>query len=317
MSDPSLPQNASSASATRLEAATARVLAPPLDPSMYKLDEDEAAFFKQQAGINSDEELKQHILRVQAEAYEVYPYPCIRRFGFKELKMSRLPMYDELLKLGKERDAILLDVGCCVGNDVRKVIADGYPLKNVIASDIEPAFWQLGHSLFKDTPESFPVPFVGGDALDPAFLQPTPPIYVPLTAPLPALSEITTLTALQGRISAIHASSLFHLFDEEKQLTLAHSLAGLLAPHPGAMIFGSHVGAPEKGSQVVFAPAPGSGGKEITMFCHSLQSWRELWVSIFGADKVKVNVELKEIIPASNPDPQRRWFFLEWSVRRV
>ena len=60
--------------------------------------------------------------------------------------------------MGKERDAILLDVGCCcesltnvaevteqsthivlyiVGNDVRKAVADGYPAQNVITSDIE------------------------------------------------------------------------------------------------------------------------------------------------------------------------------------
>ncbi|TFY51260.1 hypothetical protein EVJ58_g10663 [Rhodofomes roseus] len=52
---------------------------------------------------------------------------------------------------------------------------------------------------------------------------------------------------LQGRVSAIHASSLFHLFEEEKQLALARALAGLLAPHRGAMLFGSHGGAPENG----------------------------------------------------------------------
>lgn len=44
----------------------------PLDPSMYKLEKDEAAFFKQVTGIKDDEELKQHILRVQTEAYEVW-----------------------------------------------------------------------------------------------------------------------------------------------------------------------------------------------------------------------------------------------------
>ena len=43
----------------------------PLDPSLYKLEEDEATFFKQATGIPDDEELKQHILRVQADAYEV------------------------------------------------------------------------------------------------------------------------------------------------------------------------------------------------------------------------------------------------------
>ena len=70
-----------------------------LDPSLYRLGDEEAAFFKESTGIQDNEELKQHILQVQKEAYavrditsvhaarlrffaKVYPYPCIGRFGF-------------------------------------------------------------------------------------------------------------------------------------------------------------------------------------------------------------------------------------------
>jgi hypothetical protein len=42
-----------------------------LDESLYDLTKDERAFFKQQTGITDDDELKAHILRVQAEAFEV------------------------------------------------------------------------------------------------------------------------------------------------------------------------------------------------------------------------------------------------------
>ena len=42
-----------------------------LDESLYSLTEEERTFFKQQTGIPDDDELKAHILRVQAEAYEV------------------------------------------------------------------------------------------------------------------------------------------------------------------------------------------------------------------------------------------------------
>ena len=73
-----------------------------LDESLYDLTEEERTFFKQQVGISDDNELKAHIFRVQAEAYEVciaawkakftklsiskknqvHPYPCIRLFRF-------------------------------------------------------------------------------------------------------------------------------------------------------------------------------------------------------------------------------------------
>ena len=42
-----------------------------LDPERLKLNESEAAFFKQQTGISDDEELRQHILQVQADAWKV------------------------------------------------------------------------------------------------------------------------------------------------------------------------------------------------------------------------------------------------------
>jgi hypothetical protein len=43
----------------------------PLDENMYSLKEEEIAFYKQQTGIQDDEELKQHVLAVQKEAYDV------------------------------------------------------------------------------------------------------------------------------------------------------------------------------------------------------------------------------------------------------
>ena len=43
----------------------------PLDESLYKLDDVEVAFFCAQTGIQDPEELKQHILAVQKEAYAV------------------------------------------------------------------------------------------------------------------------------------------------------------------------------------------------------------------------------------------------------
>lgn len=178
------------------------------------------------------------------------------------------------------------------------------------------AFWQLGHSLFKTTQESFPATFIAGDAFDPVFLNPTPPIYAPLHTPLPVLSEVQALTELHGRISAIHASSLFHLFDEDRQLALARGIASLLAPHPGAMIFGSHAGAPEKGHTY---GTPGASGKLITMFCHSPESWKELWKSIFEPEKIEIDARLEDITP-SHPEgsqPSGRWYFLVWSVKRL
>jgi len=43
----------------------------PLDISLYSLQGDQLEFFRTTTGIQDEEELKQHILNVQAKAYEV------------------------------------------------------------------------------------------------------------------------------------------------------------------------------------------------------------------------------------------------------
>lgn len=42
-----------------------------LDPTLYKSSPEEIAFFKQQTGITSDEGLKEHVVSIQKEAWDV------------------------------------------------------------------------------------------------------------------------------------------------------------------------------------------------------------------------------------------------------
>ncbi|KZT13248.1 uncharacterized protein LAESUDRAFT_634444, partial [Laetiporus sulphureus 93-53] len=79
--------------------------------------------------------------------------------------ISRLPAYGQLLKLEKEHEeAIFLDIGCCLTQLPRTI-------QNVVVSDKESTFWELGHHLFKSACATFPVPFVTRDALNSTFLN--------------------------------------------------------------------------------------------------------------------------------------------------
>ncbi|RPD77757.1 hypothetical protein L226DRAFT_600530 [Lentinus tigrinus ALCF2SS1-7] len=148
-----------------------------LDDSFYAPGEEEKAFMKATTGIRDDDKLRRHIITVQRKAFSLCQYPCIRIFEFMRLKMARLPAYPDLLKLGMDRpNAILLDLGCCFGNDVRKAVLDGYPVQNVIASDLHSQFWELGHEMFRSTESTFPARFVTGDVFDPSFLALSPPL---------------------------------------------------------------------------------------------------------------------------------------------
>ncbi|KAJ7590102.1 hypothetical protein C8J56DRAFT_588842 [Mycena floridula] len=287
---------------------------PPLDPSLYVLEDDQLGFFKSQTGIDDEEELRAHVLAVQAKAYEIYRYPCIRSFSFLRSKISELPGYQQALKLSGERlGVILLDIGCCFGNDIRKAVQDGFPVENAIGSDLRGGFWDLGHELFKSTPETFPAAFVAGDAFDPAFIAPREPFdKVPGNA-APVLGSMKTLTPLQGHVSAIYASLFFHLFDEEKQFELAKQLATLLSPLPGSVIFGIHGGLSVKGLR--------KGNTLPTMFCHSPESWKELWDGqVFDKGKVLVEAGVKQVERCARylplPEDQAR-YLLWWTVTRL
>ncbi|KAF9481164.1 hypothetical protein BDN70DRAFT_855524 [Pholiota conissans] len=318
-------------------------LRPKLDPTLFALQENELDFFRTLTGIQDDDKLKEHILAAQAKAYDVYGYPCIRSFGFTKLKIARIdPGYKNALRLLKERkNPILLDIACCFGNDARKAVLDGWPVENVIASDLQQGFWDAGHDLFNSTPETFPAAFVPGDVFDPAMLKPrgafiTEEDIASIPTTTPPLKELTSLTPLQGKISAIHASSFFHLFQEDKQLELAHLLASLLSPEKGSVIFGQHGARPIKGYRteaIHVQPLKDEDGNTIPpvqMFCHSPESWKELWTEqIFagpdgkGSERIKVDTQLVEVFRKDlhsaflNYTEDMKFYLMSWCITRL
>jgi hypothetical protein len=169
-------------------------------------------------------------------------------------------------------------------------------------------FVDIGHKLFKTTQETYPIAFIPGDVFDPKHLDTFPPLASVYKGPMPDLCTLTSLNLLRGRVSAIHASSFFHLFSEEQQLHVARALAGLLSPEPGSMIFGMHGSNYEKG----FVAVPG----EPSVFCHSPDSWGELWDGvIFEEGVVDVYSQLMQV--GGPDDTQDATLTVLWSVKRL
>ncbi|KAF8173066.1 hypothetical protein BJ912DRAFT_992883 [Pholiota molesta] len=273
----------------------------PLDATLYSVSLEEAAFFKGQTGID----------RMNASKFTYSKY----RHKPTMLKISQHPYYPTFLELGIKGDGIFLDadvaingvVNIIVGNDVRKAISDGYPKENVFATDLRREFWDLGHKLFKTTPENFPIPFICGDIFDERNFD------LSLNGN-PEASQ--SLSPLKGRITAIHAAALFHLFDEQYQELLAHRLASLLSPTPGSVIFGSHIGRPVKGFRT---EATGLGVLAGSMFCHSESSWSALWDGkVFPQGTVRADVRLEEIKRVDlQPKPGVTYYKLVWCITKL
>ncbi|KAJ6537692.1 hypothetical protein B0H19DRAFT_1213596 [Mycena capillaripes] len=276
----------------------------------YVLQPEELSFLKKETGIHDDDELKAHVMAMQKAALEVYPYPCIRRLGFIRLKMPKnRAAYEHVLNLGKTiPGAILVEVGCCLGNDARNIANDGFPAENIIASDLREDFWTVSHKLYRNPPKEFAGTFIPGDVLDPEFLDLMPILNEVPEGAAPDLRSLEALNLLHGRVSVIHTGSFFHLFPQEKQLEIARKFAGLLSPRSGSMIFGCHGGLPTKGYML--------GSRENQIFCHSPESWKEMWEEqVFERGTVEIQAYLKNSGKVLNPTTD--FWMLYWSVKRL
>lgn len=138
------------------------------------------------------------------------------------------------------------------------------------------------------------------------------PFYTPLPtahAP-PELKSLTSLTPLQGQVSAIFAGAFFDVFDEAKQIQVARLLASLLSPLPGSVIFGSNSAMLVSGTRMM------SLGIEV--FCHSPEAWTEVWDGIvFKKGTVSVELSVKHVDrgPGKGIDDKLVW--MSWCVTRL
>ncbi|KAG1745265.1 hypothetical protein EDB19DRAFT_1693532 [Suillus lakei] len=262
---------------------------------------------------------------------EVAPYGCIWLFAFTRRKLSELPAYQQVVRIGREcKNPTLLDIGCLLYvlplhrlhrmliHSLQLAMSSGRQFLMVflhpgrIGSDLHQELWNLGHDLFKSSPETFPAHFVGGDAFDPKILAVAPPAPTQTGALAPDLNNLTSLNPLRGCVSAIHATAFFHLFKEDQQLHMARAFAGLLSAEPGSVILGAHIGAEKKGTVIkVF------NGVEVDMFAHDPESWTAMWDGeVFPKGMVKVEAELRlEVYGTTGTD--RQPFSLFWSVTRL
>ena len=162
------------------------------------------------------------------------------------------------------------------------------------------AFWDFGHELYRSTPQTFPATFLVGNVRDPAFLPPGQVSTKAPDTPCPDLCSLTSFCSLRGRVSAIYAARFFHLFSEGGQVEVACKLASLLSPEPGSTVFGIHIGSLHRPPANSFTAS----------FCHSRESWRELWEDkVFAGHSVKIDSTLS----ASGSDE----YLLTWSVVRL
>lgn len=227
-----------------------------------------------------------HTNRPQRErAWEVFPYPCIGSFRFLDFGLSTSTLYPAIVAR-LQAGATLLDLGCCFGQDLRKLVHDGVPSENLFGADLLSEFIDLGYDLFGDR-----------DALRTTFLAPADVFDDADDAPL----------TLMPRVDVVHIGSFLHLFEYADQVRAVRKIAALLKPGKGSVVIGQQVGSLNSGEY----PHP-TNPKRI-MFHHDAATFEKLWAEAGGEWDVKA--ELHEADMATEEYGKRARVFFGEGVR--
>ncbi|KAL2208106.1 hypothetical protein CC79DRAFT_809235 [Sarocladium strictum] len=235
------------------------------------------------------DQVDHHIRVIRDAAWAISRYPYIGRWKFLRLLDTHDSRYKQTLfrlRLANSRDAIL-DVGCCVAPLLRQLRAEGIPGRQLYGTDYETRFFDLGHILFKDR-DKFEATLVPGDMLD---------------------FEDARLNALRGKITIIHASSFFHLFNRIQQLGIGKRLVSFIKPGTtNALIFGRQMGTKKPGSP--------RGQLRSPSFLHNESSFQKLWDEIgeLTSTKWTVMFEYGEEDPLDMDDTPRPIDFTVYQI---
>ncbi|KAI9827480.1 MAG: hypothetical protein M1832_004830 [Thelocarpon impressellum] len=212
-----------------------------ISPAVRKL-------FEGYSGIAPDR-VEAHISEVRDRAWNVWPYPCIGLFRFLDLGISSTPSYAEIIERLKSGQT-LLDIGCCFGQEIRKLVSDGAPSENIYGADLHSEFIDAGYDLFQDKGKIKTTFFSAN------------------------ITEPNSLPQLVGKLDMVWAGSFFHLFGWDDQIAVAKRIVELLKPQKGSVIFGRQAGNVTPGEIPHEANAGG------TMYRHDVSSFEKLWVEV-------------------------------------
>ncbi|PTB66649.1 hypothetical protein BBK36DRAFT_1117593 [Trichoderma citrinoviride] len=199
----------------------------------------------------------EHLLNARDKLWEVAMYPCIGRWGFLNLRNMHdhhfLTAFERLKSSAGSSPAsgssdALLDIGCCVGQILRKLVQDGIEPTRLFGTDLHPEFITIGTELFNDAGSG--LTFVAGDMLNP---------------------DDKALQQLDGKITLVHAANFFHLFTWEEQVKAGTRITRFLQPGTvDAMVFGRQIG--------THKPRQMEG--RMNFFLHNQESLQKLWDEI-------------------------------------
>lgn len=216
-------------------------------------------------------------------AWDIYPYPCIGQFRFINLTVYQTPSYPQILKRLKG-GASFLDLGCCLAQEVRKLVYDGAPSENLWGAELKGDFFELGYELFKDR-DSLKAHFLEADIFD----------------------EQGPLQQLEGKMDVVQIGLFLHLFDLKGQIKACERIVALMKPEKGGLIVGQQL------ASLVAGPLGSESGSE--MFKHTMESFEKLWKEVGRRTGSEWYVAAKMDFDLGLSSKQQTWY--DAGLRRI
>ncbi|KAE9367429.1 hypothetical protein N431DRAFT_486544 [Stipitochalara longipes BDJ] len=260
------PTHAASESA----AAISRTFYDPRDP---KLGEPLQEILRSYSGIADYNEQITHVKAVRDKAWQVFKYPCVGLYAFVDLHIHEMNGYNDIVKRIQSGQKFL-DIGCCLGQEIRKLVQDGAPSENIMGSELHGEFVELGYDLFRDH-EKLKSRFVVGDFF-----------------------KLTRQDFHGERFDIIYQSAWLHLFNLQDQTDLVIKIVTELLKGPGSMFVGRQIGAMDATEYQSKALRSGA------CYWHNEETWQRMVNDVASkiGKKFESKFELREKFPRSNYD---------------
>ncbi|KAI0437929.1 hypothetical protein F4803DRAFT_536854 [Xylaria telfairii] len=194
------------------------------------------------------EEQLEHVHRIRDRAWNLRAWPCIGIGVWLTPQLRRQAFYPEILERVKA-GAVVADIGTFIGHDLRRLIYDGAPSKNLYGVDIINTF-DIGYEFFRDR-DTF-----GGHFIEADFIN---------------SSASPELTALKNKVDILIVSQVLHQWSWINQFNAAKILVEFTKP--GTWVVGNQVGN-------VVPQAVSNPGMPTPIYRHSPDSFIKMWEEV-------------------------------------
>lgn len=180
----------------------------------------------------------------------------------------RHPDYSSILaRITSAPHPTFLDLGTCLGQDIRTLAYDGAPVSSLYGADVLPGFRDAGYSLFNDRDRLGTSHFITGDIF----------------------SDSDDLAKTRGTWDIVHVAMFLHVFSLPDQEAASRNIMRLLKATQGSSIVGTQTGSLDAGDFVLKPPLCEPGEHKV-IYRHSKSSLKTLFETAAKAVGVEVAV---------------------------